>query len=230
MADAVTYQLLYETSKRALIKLTNVSDGSGETNVLKVNTANLAFAYSTIPVVFAGGNVFKMGETVYASNNVSQTAIATNFVPETKTLFLTSVNALADWSNARANLIIAGVTSNVQMTQNVAGNIVAANTRVDVEGCLWSVSGGKSVVLAWADASTNVVCETLAYTGCVTPNQAPNYKLINNAAAPTGGLNFTTKGFAANDTYTVVLDLRKSAGYLDPQKEKNPGFGYLGVN
>ena len=41
MADAVTSQTLVATTKRAIIKLTNLSDGSGEASVKKVDVSAL---------------------------------------------------------------------------------------------------------------------------------------------------------------------------------------------
>jgi len=42
MADAVTTQTLFDGSRVAVMKFTNVSDGTGESNVIKVNVANLS--------------------------------------------------------------------------------------------------------------------------------------------------------------------------------------------
>ena len=41
MADAVTSQTIVDTDKRAIIKLTNLSDGSGESAVAKVDVSSL---------------------------------------------------------------------------------------------------------------------------------------------------------------------------------------------
>ena len=41
MADAVTSQTIVDTTKRAIIKLTNLSDGSGESSVKKVDVSAL---------------------------------------------------------------------------------------------------------------------------------------------------------------------------------------------
>ena len=42
MADAVTTQTLMDGERLAIMKFTNISDGTGETAVTKVNVANLA--------------------------------------------------------------------------------------------------------------------------------------------------------------------------------------------
>jgi len=41
MADAVTTQILFEGAKVLVMKFTNISDGTGETNVVKVNISTL---------------------------------------------------------------------------------------------------------------------------------------------------------------------------------------------
>ena len=42
MADAVTSQTLMDGERLAIMKFTNISDGTGESLVTKVNVANLA--------------------------------------------------------------------------------------------------------------------------------------------------------------------------------------------
>ena len=41
MADAVTSQTIFDGSKRAIMKFTNISDGTGENKVLKVDVTTL---------------------------------------------------------------------------------------------------------------------------------------------------------------------------------------------
>jgi hypothetical protein len=41
MADAVTSQTIVDTDKRAVIKLTNISDGTGESSVKKIDVSAL---------------------------------------------------------------------------------------------------------------------------------------------------------------------------------------------
>jgi hypothetical protein len=41
MADAVATQILFQGDKQVIMKFTNASDGTGETNVIKVNVATL---------------------------------------------------------------------------------------------------------------------------------------------------------------------------------------------
>jgi len=41
MADAVTSQIIFDGTKRAVMKFTNISDGTGETGVIKVDVSAL---------------------------------------------------------------------------------------------------------------------------------------------------------------------------------------------
>jgi hypothetical protein len=45
MADTVASQTLFEGDRHLVMKFTNTSDGTGETNVIKVNIANLTSAH-----------------------------------------------------------------------------------------------------------------------------------------------------------------------------------------
>jgi hypothetical protein len=50
MADAVATQILFQGDKQVIMKFTNNSDGTGETNVVKVNVSTLA-SYQGKPCV-----------------------------------------------------------------------------------------------------------------------------------------------------------------------------------
>lgn len=50
MADAVATQILFQGDKQVVMKFTNASDGTGETNVKKVDVATLA-PYQGMPCV-----------------------------------------------------------------------------------------------------------------------------------------------------------------------------------
>jgi hypothetical protein len=59
MADTVASQILFEGDRKLVMKFTDTSDGTGETNVVKVNVANLTSAHGvpctgvTIEKIFA---------------------------------------------------------------------------------------------------------------------------------------------------------------------------------
>lgn len=218
MADAVNSQITVETGKHAVLKLTNVSDGTGETNVLKANVANLKFSFSTVNTNSVFNEVpdptknFVVGETVFAGANTSSTAQVADY--GTSQLLLINIVNPGDWT---AGQTITGVTSNTVATQN--GAMVSGTQRVSIIGMQWSVS--KPVVISWESSSANVVAVTLTGQGEWNSNLTPEYIIPNNATNPTGNINLSTKGFANLDTYSIMLDLRKVAGFQEPRTERN---------
>lgn len=50
MADAVTTQILLESSDRLIVKLTNISDGTGEADVIKVDVSDLTPAATRVSI------------------------------------------------------------------------------------------------------------------------------------------------------------------------------------
>ena len=64
MADAVTSQKLLDTETRTVYKFTNVSDGSGETDVKKIDLSQLNWAIHTMTLSAASTENFKIGEVI----------------------------------------------------------------------------------------------------------------------------------------------------------------------
>ena len=50
MADAVTTQILFQGTKKAIIKFTNISDGTGESAVKKVDVSALSGAPNSVQI------------------------------------------------------------------------------------------------------------------------------------------------------------------------------------
>lgn len=50
MADSVTSQILFDGTKKAIIKFTNISDGSGESAVVKVDVSALVDAPTKVKI------------------------------------------------------------------------------------------------------------------------------------------------------------------------------------
>jgi hypothetical protein len=65
MADLVTSQKLIDTETKTVFKFTNVSDGTGESDVKKIDLSTLNWAWHNIILNTAGGNTgFKIGESI----------------------------------------------------------------------------------------------------------------------------------------------------------------------
>lgn len=124
MADAVTSQILVDGERNAVMKFTNISDGTGEAGVLKVDVSALAGAPASVRI-------------------------------------------------DRIDYDVAGMAVNIQ----------------------------------W-DATSAATCIVLAGHG--TLDWCDVGGLQNNAGAgKTGDVLFTTIGHSANDTYSIVLHMKK---------------------
>ena len=111
MADAVTSQTLLDGERLAIMKFTNISDGTGETAVTKVNVANLArngagFACNGVTVTKITSVCHGMEVRMYWD--------ATTDVP----FFLSTINT--NYENDFSS--IGGITNNSGAGKN--GNIV----------------------------------------------------------------------------------------------------------
>ena len=132
MADAVTSQTLVDGDKNAVLKFTNVSDGSGESAVKKVDVSALA--------------------------------------------------------------------------TNVRGE---ACTRATIEKIWWQCNGMKVKILF--DATTDAFCIELGENQSGHHDYSSFGGLTNNAGSGiTGDIMFTTVGHSSADTYTIIMQVRKS--------------------
>jgi hypothetical protein len=111
MADAVTSQTLLDGERLAIMKFTNISDGTGETAVTKVNVANLAKSASGLACT--GVTVTKITSVCHGLE-VRMYWDATTDVP----FFLSTINT--NYENDFSK--IGGITNNAGTGKN--GNIV----------------------------------------------------------------------------------------------------------
>jgi hypothetical protein len=111
MADAVTTQTLLDGERLAIMKFTNISDGTGETAVTKVNVANLAPSASG--KACTGVTVIKITSVCHGLE-VRMYWDATTDVP----FFLSTINT--NYENDFTD--IGGITNNAGTGKN--GNIL----------------------------------------------------------------------------------------------------------
>jgi hypothetical protein len=111
MADAVTSQTLLDGERLAIMKFTNISDGTGETAVTKVNVSNLAKSASGLACTAV--TVTKITSVCHGLE-VRMYWDATTDVP----FFLSTINT--NYENDFSK--IGGITNNAGTGKN--GNIV----------------------------------------------------------------------------------------------------------
>jgi len=53
MADTVTSEYVFDGERRKILHMTNISDGTGESGVVKVDLSNITFNHGTVPTASA---------------------------------------------------------------------------------------------------------------------------------------------------------------------------------
>jgi len=88
-----------------------------------------------------------------------------------------------------------------------ASALSGAPTNLSIDKVYYSVSGSMKVVVEW-NATSNVDCLVLSGDGTIDFTRFGGLK--NNAGAGVNGdIDFSTISTAANDTYSIVLELKK---------------------
>lgn len=173
MSNIANTQILLDTNRKTIIKLTGEFDGTGqEVSNVKINGANLKFALG-------------QNNNAYLSNN----GIATNGLAPGQ---LRKTNY--DYSISRINYI------------------VSANSGY--------------VKLSWDGTNAATIADLAQGQGDI--NYQQNMAVIqNNASTPNGNVSLTTFGFGANSSYTIIMELHKSANdYSFGQLQSPADFNY----
>lgn len=221
MADAVTTQTIHDSVVRAVVNLTNTSDGTGETNVLKVNAAALTGAVKLMTVA-AGANTFKIGETVFTGNSTSNSTATVADVNEARTVW-----TLINVSDANGHFINGATVTGATTTKTRAqsGALASGTYRLSATRIVYNVSNDASVKLLWGGTSNGTA---IILTGSGIHDLSAQGLALkpSETDTPNGNLLVTTVGFAANSTYSVLVELKKTSGYAQPNTERNPDLGY----
>ena len=234
MADAVTSQTLLDSEKKCIFKFTNISDGSGEANVKKIDVSTLTWAKHTLTLSAASTEKFKIGE-------VLTTAAAETFIVTDFTVGATTVTVVGwDNTNKKATSIDTGMSNGDAIVGGVSGahtETVAnsgAFTELDYELLVtkmqW-ICNGMTVIVEWDGSGAEKVIAQLSGNGIINMPGTEWPGIPNNATGDSGNvlgdIQFTTVGHSSADSYTIIMECKKQApGYDVPQYEQNSVIGF----
>lgn len=222
MADTVKTLTLVDTSSRAAIHLTNLSDGTGEAAVLKVNAAALSGAYREITMAAnASLALFKIGETVTSSGGATG-VVAYEDQLANGAILVRVVNCTGTFGTGET---ITGGTTTVARVQT--GAQVIPSYRVMISRLVFSVENG-AAALIWegtGGGANNRTAWACSDAGDIVFSEMGG-SLRNDANSATGNIVLSTRGFNANSSYSIVMNLQKTSGYTAIQHELNQKFGY----
>ena len=234
MADAVTSQTLLDTEKKCIFKFTNISDGTGESDVKKIDVSTLTWAKHTLTLSGASTEKFKIGEVI-------TTAATEHFVVTGFTAGATTVEVIGwDNTNKKATTIldtmsngdaISGAISGAH-TETVAnsGNFTELDYELLVTKIQW-ICNGMTVIVEWDGSTAEKVIAQLSGNGIINMPGTEWPGIPNNATGDSGAvlgdIQFTTVGHSSADSYTIIMECKKQApGYDIPQYEQNTSLGF----
>ena len=234
MADAVTSQTLVDTEKKCIFKFTNISDGSGEANVKKIDVSTLTWAKHTLTLSGASTEKFKIGEVI-------TTAATEHFVVTGFTAAATTVEVIGwDNTNKKATTILTTMSNGDAISGAISGahtETVAnsgAFTELDYELLVTKIQwicSGMDVIVEWDGSSTETVIAQLSGNGILNMPGLEWPGIPSNATGDTSGvlgdIQFTTVNESAGDGYTIIMECKKQApGYDVPQYDQNATLGF----
>ena len=230
MADAVTSQTLLDTEKKAIFKFTNISDGSGEANVKKIDVSTLTWAKHTITLSGAASPNFKIGEVLTVG---AEKYLVVGFTAGASTV------EVVGWDNT--NKKATAIDASSSGSDAVSGGVSGSNTRTyssiaeqDFELLVTKIQwicNGMTVIVEWDGSDAEKVIAQLSGNGIINMPGTEWPGIPNNATGDSGNvlgdIQFTTVGHSSADSYTVIMECKKQApGYDVPQYEQNSVLGF----
>ena len=230
MADAVTSQTLLDTEKKCIFKFTNISDGTGEANVKKIDVSTLTWAKHTITLSGAASPNFKIGEVLTVG---AEKYLVVGFTAGASTV------EVVGWDNT--NKKATAIDASSSGSDAVSGGVSGSNTRTyssiaeqDFELLVTKIQwicNGMTVIVEWDGSDAEKVIAQLSGNGIINMPGLEWPGIPNNATGDSGAvlgdIQFTTVGHSSADSYTVIMECKKQApGYDYPAYEENSVLGY----
>ena len=242
MADAVSSQTLLDTERKCIFKFTNISDGSGEANVKKIDVSTLTWAKHTLTLSAAADEKFKIGEVIStaaghsAVGDGSEFFIVTGFTAGASTVevvgwdYTNKKAAAASTAYSNADKIVGGVTGLHTQTAANSGALIELDYELLVTKIQW-ICNGMTVIVEWDGSSAEKVIAQLSGNGILNMPGLEWPGIPSNATGDTSGvlgdIQFTTVGHTSGDSYTIIMECKKQApGYDIPQYEGNSNLGF----
>lgn len=197
-------QILEDTATKTLVNLTyHANTAVNETDVLKVNASALTGRVVTLVTATVPTKAFRLGELVTSSGGA--TGHVYGWVPGALTVVIES-------GTFASPQVVTGAFQGAAIT--ISSVTVASEYLLEIRSVQWMIAGISKVELTWRGNSVYSPALTLAGNGYLGPNQLSGLIIPNRAATVRdGNVYVSTHGAAAGGGYTILLELRKGAGF-----------------
>ena len=228
---AAESQVLLDTEKKYVAKF--FSDAS-ESDVKKVDLSTLAWAKHTMTLSGAASPNFKIGEVITTA--ATEHFLVTGFTAGASTVEVvgwdnTNKKATSILTTSSNGDAISGAVSGAN-TRTLAnsGNLTGLEWNVLVTKIMWATIGCQ-VGIEWDGSSAEKYIGEFGGNGSwsMPGNEWPGIPInaTGDSSEVLGDIQFSTTGFGAGDSYTIIMELKKQApGFDIPAYEENTKLGY----
>lgn len=206
-ANSATVQILEETASLLGVRLLLHQNTAGdESSVLKVNVETLTSRTFALTLDTSQPN-FILGETLVGATSNARAEIV-DIRHTSNTVIVTDLTGNTAFSSSE---VVTGTRS--ARSANTTAFTVPART-LEIIGAEWSCDGNTKIGVEFANSSAFSTALMLCGNGYMGSNQQP-MKVGPPATltAPNGNIYISTYSVPAKGGYTLLLRLRKSAGF-----------------
>ena len=228
---AAETQVLLNNEKKYITKF--FSDAA-ESAVKKIDVSTLAWAKHTLTLSDDSTEKFKIGEVITTGG--AETFLVTDFTAGADTVTVvgwdnTNKKATAiDTGMSNGDAIVGGVSGSHTETVANSGAFTELDYNLLVTKIMW-ITNGLTVDIQWDGSTTETTIAELSGNGSwsMPGNEWPGIGVnaTGDSGNVLGDIQFTTTGFGAGDSYTIIMECKKQApGYDVPQYDQNARLGY----
>ena len=228
---AAETQTLLDTERKIIMKF--FSDAA-ESDVKKIDVSTLAWAKHTLTLSAASTENFKIGEVLTTGG--AETFLVTDFTAGATTVTVvgwdnTNKKATSiDTGMSNGDAIVGGVSGSHTETVANSGAFTELDYNVLVIKIMW-ITNGETVAIEWDGSGSEAYIAELSGNGSwnMPGNEWPGIGVnaTGDSGNVLGDIQFSTTGFGAGDSYTIIMECKKQApGYDVPQYEQNSVLGF----
>ena len=228
---AAETQTLLDSERKVIMKF--FSDAS-ESDVKKIDVSTLNWAKHTMTLSGAASPNFKIGEVITVGT--AETFLVTGFTAGASTVEVvgwdnTNKKATSiDTGMSNGDAISGAVSGNNTRTVANSGNFTELDYNLLVTKIMW-ITNGLTVDIQWDGSTAETTIAELSGNGSwsMPGNEWPGIGVnaTGDSGNVLGDIQFSTTGFGAGDSYTIIMELKKQApGFDVPAYEENTKLGY----
>jgi hypothetical protein len=237
MADAVTSEIIRETSDSVLFTFTNISDGSGKSDLQVLDASDLTYKIVTVTLDGAPDTNFCIGETLTFSGTNLKYAVVQDYTRGASTVNVYRVSSGTDNTPiAMTNGAVMGtdetISGSVSGTSSAACHGSTAAALVDptftVRQVSWSCAG-MSIKLEFDGSDSEQMIGVYGGGGRLDYRHMMGgipMSAAGNASDVLGDVQYTTVRHTSGDTASVWVELAKGDSFNTPNFEGNGNLGY----